>query len=235
MQLDTGEVDGVPTLSAKEGVVPGLLRAHLLFGVGRCDETMAVSGVNHLVEHLTLQSMGTKPYFWNGSVTSTATAFMVMGDPEQVVEFLGDVTRKLRDLPMERLTDEVRVLRVESERRDPSQLGLDLSIRFGPSGAGLLGWPEYGLLRLEAEEVLQWAQTWFTAANAMLWTSGPVPPSLNLGNLPRGKPVTREISPHLFASARTLVGVDTRTVSLSMMSNDEFRRPHLACGSTARL
>ena len=47
MEVKLEDVDGVTTLYVDEGVIPGPVRGCLMFGVGRCDETLIVSGINH--------------------------------------------------------------------------------------------------------------------------------------------------------------------------------------------
>src|SRR5439155_23700810 len=89
-----GEVDGVPTVRAERGVVQGPLQACLLFGVGRSDEAVAVSGISHVVEHLALQALGRKPYILNGQVGPVSTRFLAMGGPEQVVDYFACVAER---------------------------------------------------------------------------------------------------------------------------------------------
>src|SRR5207237_10154854 len=60
-------------------------------------------------------------------------------------------------------------------------------------GPGLLDFDELGLRWLGPEPINQWAQDRFTAGNAVLWLSGPVPENLKL-NL---RPGTRKPLPEL--------------------------------------
>ena len=191
MKVQWGEVDGVPTLCAEAGQVPGPLHACLMFGTGRSDETLRASGINHIIEHLVLHSLGATPYSWNGEVNAVSTLFWAQGGPAQIVEFFELVVRGLNELPMERLAEELRVLEIESQRRGISQVGFDLTTRFGPKGAGLFGWQEQGLHCLDAETIVEWARTRFTTNNAVLWLSGPIPEQLQLRDLPMGDSVER--------------------------------------------
>src|SRR5262245_23067632 len=100
MEWDWNEVNGVTTLSAPAGAIQGPLQACLVFGVGRADETMPVAGITHVVEHLAFQPLGHSPYSVNGSVSPVCTRFVVSGRPEDVVEFLGNITKHLRNLPV---------------------------------------------------------------------------------------------------------------------------------------
>jgi hypothetical protein len=103
-----------------------------------------------------------------------------MGTPEQVSLHLNGVAGHLASLPVDRIQDEAQVLRIEDSGRGPTQVGLDLSVRFGPRGVGLLGWPEHGLRRLQDVDVIAWVHRWFTKNNAVLWFSGPIPEDLDL-------------------------------------------------------
>jgi hypothetical protein len=217
MRLHWDEVDGVPTVWAEEGQVQGPLQACLSFGVGRSDETLATAGIDHVIEHLTLQAVGRTPYQWNGWTSPVTTGFSVAGAPDQVAEFFGIVTRQVGDLPLQRLEDEIQVLRIEEAGRT-GQLGFDLASRYGPHGAGLIGWPEYGLRTLHADQVEAWARERFTAANAVLWLSGPVPPGLRLDALASGEAVERAVTPASLLRERAYLDADTRKISVSFVS-----------------
>jgi hypothetical protein len=192
-----------------------------MFGVGRRDETLLNSGITHTVEHLALKPLGVTTYSSNGSVGPTTTRFTVLGGPEQVIEFFDRLTKSLRNLPVERLAEELRILRVEASKRSPGQLGFDLSLRFGPKGVGLLGWPEHGFRRIEAEEVKEWADSWFTTQNAILWISRPIPGGLRLGHLAQGQGADREMQRSL-APSRCFAGIKTRSVSLSVLTEQQM-------------
>ena len=222
MKVQWGEVDGVPTLSADAGQVPGPLHACLMFGTGRSDETLRASGINHIIEHLVLHSLGATPYSWNGEVNAVSTLFWAQGGPAQIVEFFELVVRGLNELPMERLAEELRVLEIESQRRGISQVGFDLTTRFGPKGAGLFGWPEQGLHCLDAETIVEWARTRFTTNNAVLWLSGPIPEQLQLRDLPMGDSVERPQLPPPLVPERAYVAAETRAVSVSLISEMQW-------------
>jgi zinc protease len=218
MKVQWGEVDGVPTVYAEDGQVPGPLHACLMFGTGRSDETLRAAGINHIIEHLVLHSLGATPYSWNGEISPVSTLFWAQGGPDQIVEFFEFVVRGLNELPIERLADELRVLEIESERRGISRVGFDLSKRYGPHGPGLLGWPEYGLRCLDAETIVEWARTKFTASNAVLWLSGPIPERLQLRDLPMSDPVERPQLPPPLVPARAYIATEAPAVSVSFIS-----------------
>ncbi|MEU8500443.1 M16 family metallopeptidase [Streptomyces lavendulae] len=165
----------------------GPVTAGLLFRVGRADETLATSGITHLVEHLALHHHGLSDLHYNGATASVYTHFHVTGTPADVVEYLNGVCAALRDLPMDRLETEKEILRTEAAGRShgPGH-GMPLW-RYGSRGYGLPSYAEAGLHRLTADDVRDWARTRFTTENAVLWiTSGTVPEGLDL-TLPTGE------------------------------------------------
>jgi hypothetical protein len=220
MHVGREDVDGVRALYFEEGAIQGPLRACLMFGVGRVDETIVTSGITHVLEHLTLRSVGRTPYQWNGSVGLVSTRFQVMGEPAQIAEFIGGVAHRLHDLTTDRLADELKILQVEADKQSRNQFALDLCTRFGAAGPGIIDWRELGLHRLEATEIQQWAHDWCTAQNAVLWLSGPPPRDLCLTALPQGEPPARKRE-DLLTAGRTFVGVKTNSTSMSVLSGDE--------------
>jgi hypothetical protein len=177
METFEAAVDGVPVLwHAGEGPLAATLR----FGVGRNDEILARSGVCHAVEHLSLRTVGRQPYDWNGMVDTMSTNFTVRGAPHEVAAHLELVCRNLGDLPTGELERELRVMRVEAQGRSQNHVTTDLGIRFGASGPGLVAWPEYGLEHLPVPVLQDWADTWFTAGNAVLVLNGVPPDDLRL-------------------------------------------------------
>jgi hypothetical protein len=193
-----------------------------MFGAGRIDESLAQAGIDHLVEHLALQSFDSTPYHWNGDVTTVVTRFHVVGTEEQVAAHLTAVARHLADLPVGRLQHEANILSIEAQRSSGGQIGLDLSCRFGARGGGLLGWQELGLRRLDGDEVRAWAANHFTRANAFLWLTGPPPRDLSLAALPAGSRMQSRTLPPQFAPGRSLIHTRTRMVSVSMITGQQW-------------
>ncbi|MEV5785808.1 insulinase family protein [Streptomyces sp. NPDC052287] len=174
------EVDGIPTLFA---YATGPMRAGLVFRVGVADETLARSGVTHLLEHLALHRQGLADYHFNGATKGAFTHFHAEGAEHEIVAYLEGVCASLTDLPMERLETEKEILRTEEARREPGQLPL---WRYGAQGYGLVSYPEWGVRDLRPEDLRHWAQTWFTRDNAVLWIAGErLPAGLSL-KLPAG-------------------------------------------------
>ncbi|MGW4491571.1 insulinase family protein [Streptomyces sp. NPDC004376] len=175
------QVDGIPTLFAE---TTGPLRAGLVFRVGVADETLARTGVTHLVEHLALHRLGVSDYHFNGETKSAFTRFYIEGAEHEVTTYLSTVAASLRELPMERLETEKEILRTEESRRSSPQLPL---WRYGAQGYGLASYPEWGVRDLGPDAVREWARTWFTRGNAVLWIAGErMPGDLSLG-LPEGE------------------------------------------------
>ncbi|MEW2582571.1 insulinase family protein [Streptomyces virginiae] len=182
--LTTTTVDGVRTLLAPRS---GPVTAGLLFRVGRADETLATSGITHLVEHLALHRHGMGDLHYNGATAAAHTLFAVTGTAADVVEYLNGVCAALRELPVERLETEKEILRTEAagRGRGPGH-GTELW-RYGARSYGLVDFAETGLHAITAEDVRAWARTRFTAQNAVLWiTSDTLPEGLNL-TLPAGE------------------------------------------------
>ncbi|POX54337.1 insulinase family protein [Streptomyces sp. Ru72] len=174
------EVDGIPTLFA---YATGPMRAGLVFRVGVADETLARTGVTHLVEHLALHRQGLADYHFNGATKAAFTHFHVEGAEHEVVAYLQGVCASLTDLPMERLETEKEILRTEESRRDVGQLPL---WRYGAQGYGLVSYPEWGVRSLRPDDVREWVHAWFTQGNAALWIAGErLPAGLTL-KLPAG-------------------------------------------------
>jgi hypothetical protein len=178
------EVDGIPTLLSP---MPGPLTAGLTFRVGRADETLASTGITHLIEHLALHGHAPTDYHFNGATGPEHTHFLIQGNEPEVVSFLNAVCVALGDLPMSRLETEKAILRTEENSGTRSANESMPMWRYGATGYGLISYPEWGLYRLTPEDVLQWTRTWFTRQNAVLWmTSADVPAGLRLP-LPEGR------------------------------------------------
>jgi predicted Zn-dependent peptidase len=173
---------GIPTLYAPR---QGEITAGLFFRVGRADETLATSGITHLVEHLALHRLGLSDLHYNGATANTYTLFHVTGSEEEVVSYLNSVCAALRDLPLDRLETEKEILRTEAAGRGGADSQMPLW-RYGAQGYGLASYNELGTWSLTADQVRHWAETRFTRDNAVLWlTSDTVPAGLDL-TLPAG-------------------------------------------------
>ncbi|MFD4692468.1 M16 family metallopeptidase [Streptomyces sp. NPDC058463] len=177
------EVDGIRTVLA---AAPGPVTAGLLFRVGVADETLATTGITHLVEHLALHRHGLSDLHFNGTTAATYTHFHVTGTPEEVTAYLNGVCAALCDLPLDRLETEREILRTEAAGHS---LGPNHQLplwRYGAQGYGLSSFGEHGTWHLTAEAVSDWTRTRFTRDNAVLWiTADTLPEGLDL-TLPPG-------------------------------------------------
>ncbi len=174
------DVDGIPAVFAKR---PGPLSAGLVFRVGRADETLPIAGITHMVEHLALHRFGLADYHIGGATGLDHTFFRMQGAEDEVVAFLSGVCASLVRLPMDRLETEKAILRTEESGRST---GVLRRYRYGAQGYGLADFPELGVPLLRPDQVAQWARTWFTRENAVLWVAGEdVPAGLRL-QLPPG-------------------------------------------------
>jgi predicted Zn-dependent peptidase len=183
IEIDRGEVGGVPAFWPAGAGAP----RHVAIGfrVGYADETLPEHGITHLVEHLALFALGRRLYNTNGIVDGTSTIFYADGRPDELAEFLRDLTGALQDLPHARLDAEKRVLLAESAGRPSSFPDRLKWLRWGETSHGLADVKELGLRRVTAPDADAWAATWFTAGNAALWLNGPPPDDLALA-LPPG-------------------------------------------------
>lgn len=172
-----------------------LLDAGIVFGVGPCDETLTTSGFSHLVEHLALR--GLEPELVNGSVQASLTEIHIRGTRVEIAGFFAEAGRRLTALPTDDLDVERRVLGAESDFRGPGQPGFleMMPIRFGWRGLGLESLFESCLRMAIPEAVTGWAQRWFTASNAICWSTGD-PGAVRLG-LRHGRRPGRDCRPRL--------------------------------------
>ncbi|MGQ0617949.1 MAG: hypothetical protein ACT4PW_13325 [Acidimicrobiia bacterium] len=177
MTVTRSSRDGVPCFVDDRG---GPLVVGLTFRVGWADETLPTHGLTHLVEHLALfaTSAGRRP--GDGFVGPERTSFFVRGTAAEIAAFFSSLCSSLRDLPLYRLGGEARVLATEGAGRGPNAHSTLLGRRFGPAGYGLEGYPEMGLVAPSPEAVQAWATRGFTAANAALWATGPLPDGVRL-------------------------------------------------------
>jgi predicted Zn-dependent peptidase len=210
--IEQTTVDGIPTLLAPGA---GPTRGGITFRVGHADETLARSGITHLVEHLALHRLGMTDYHYNGATGSTVTHFFSQGAPEDVGSYLRSVCDALVDLPWHRLANEKEILRTEAAGKSNSVTEPLLLWRYGARSYGLASYPEWGLAELTADDVRAWVARHFTRDNAVLWFGGTPPTDLAL-NLPPGTrmplPETTSALPHtpaFFAGPARAVALHT--------------------------
>jgi hypothetical protein len=158
-----------------------------MFRVGKADETALTHGMTHLVEHLALYGLGaSQPYAFNGLVDGIRTIFHATGSPEEVTSFLHRTCTALAALPLERTHAESQVLRTEAAGRVAGPVDALLWYRFGSTGHGLPNLREFALESPDRVAVRSWAAERFTAENAAVWFSGPIPEGVSFAGLPHG-------------------------------------------------
>jgi zinc protease len=180
-------VDGVTMLHA--GSPAGRSGAMLTFRVGRFDERLPGAGITHLIEHLTLAGPQRPDYLFNAEVNGRFTTFFMESQASSdVADFVARICRGLTEDHSSRLEQEKRVLRTEAASRGrPGAHEACLVKRYGAAGPGLAGFEEFGLRRLDWEQVAAWRRRWFVAGNAVLCVLGDLPAGLTV-DLPPGQP-----------------------------------------------
>ena len=181
--LHRDEVDGVPTFWVDTG--RPTLYAALVVRAGICDETLPTSGWLHLAEHLALHDRDRGTLRVDGSVSLQTTRLAVQGDPAEVAATMSAICDWLADPVLDRLPEESRVLRAESEYRGTGDAATAMLQRFGARGPGLAGYTEPGLVRASSDGVRALIAGLFTRGNAALVLDGPPPAGIRVG-LPPG-------------------------------------------------
>lgn len=205
-KVERHDIGGIPVFGTSEGL--GSPVVGMSFRVGKVDEYATISGVSHLVEHLALPAHTLHTYDFNGSVEPFVTSFWATGEIHDVHEFIASTARLLTDLPLARFDVERRTLMAEDAIRSEGGARAAFRLRFGPVDVGLIGYEEYGLKRLEPDDVRAWCAEHFTVDNVSLWAVGVPADAIEL-RLPRGMrksppPEPRQLSdlttPALYAS-----------------------------------
>ena len=154
-----------------------------MFRVGVADETLASRGITHLVEHLAMSPHHSGQEHSNAETADRWTLFHATGSLTEVGRFLDDVCAALRQLPLERIEVEKKILRTEAGGREGSTRRIH---RYGAAGYGLAAFTELSLPRLDEDEVGRWARERFAGGNAVAYlTAGELPDHLDL-RLPQG-------------------------------------------------
>jgi zinc protease len=181
-ELHLTEVDGVPTVWCD---VPVPLRAGLVTRMGSADETLPISGISHLLEHLALFGIGRPAEHTQGYVDQTLTHLHTSGEPEEVVTFLRTVTRQMGDPPRDRLEAERGVIEAELAGKEHGVFNRLFAWRYGARTYGLVSQHQYGVSHLGIDALREWSRRFVTRGNTVLWMSGPPPAGLRL-DLPDG-------------------------------------------------
>ena len=97
MNLVETTTDGIYTLFVERD--DPQTRAGLVFRVGQADESLAVRGLTHLVQHLALHEVSGGRVHEHGSTGLVHTEFRASGTDEQVSGMLNAVCAALRKPP----------------------------------------------------------------------------------------------------------------------------------------
>lgn len=157
----------------------------ITFRVGAADEPLPLRGATHLIEHLTMFGWSEELHDCNAHITLNFCTFTANGEPDELARFAAGVSKALANLPLDRLDDERRVLRIEAETSSfgyPERL---LFLRHGLRGAGRANAPEMALNRADTGFLKTWLDDWFNRSNAVITVSGPELPELDF-ELPDG-------------------------------------------------
>lgn len=176
------DVDGVPVYWAR---VDGPVTAVLHFDGGICAERPHERGIQHLIEHLVLTSVGPQTYDYNGFVDLRRVAFSVRGEPEEVRSFFEIVTAGLASVPEERTHHEGGVLGAEAERGSGSTLTNLLYYMYGAAGPGCAALPELAIGATGPADLQRWAAERLVGQRASMFCSTD-PSFLDLSRLPAG-------------------------------------------------
>lgn len=180
-------VNGIPALWT-EGPEP--YTAALVVGAGVCDETLRTAGVAHLVEHLVMAAMPRTTLETNAWVDDELTVFHATGPREAVDEWLGTLCRVVRDLPLERLEVEARVLEAEDGAAAPPALAFMAGARYGTDGVGALGRHGAPSRTLTRDHVRDFVARRYVSGNAVVISTGAPPEHADV-RLPDGARPTR--------------------------------------------
>ncbi len=171
------ELDGLPVYRTDAG--PPFVVA-LLFRVGRSDETLATGGITHLVEHLVFPNEDPIGIDSTGEVSGTETIAAVGGSEQVAVDFMRRIAENCASPPLERLEIERQILQAEAAGSSYGSGQALRALRFGTVGHGQGSYEEYGLRRLDAAAVEQWAHERFGRANAAACLTGPLPDDFDI-------------------------------------------------------
>ena len=113
-----------------------------------------------------------------------------------------------------------RILAVEAQQVGRSEEAAALQLRLGLAGAGRIGRPEWGVPSATEAGLAEWADAYFTRANAVLWLTGPPPAGLRLP-LPDGTPVAVPVGEQVVPAGRHwLLDDGVRAAAVSVLLGD---------------
>jgi hypothetical protein len=132
-----------------------------------------------------MSRLGRRLHEYNASVDLTFTQFTATGRAGLVSSYLALVCDAVRDLPMDRLGIEAKILRAEDADPAHPAVSAHLCHRYGFRGVGLAGSTPPVIDQIEAGAVIEFVARHFTRDNAALALTGRPPDDLRL-DLPAG-------------------------------------------------
>jgi hypothetical protein len=213
--LHHDEIDGVRVLRLD---TPGPLSASLVFRAGTATATFRTQPVPHLLEHLVISALPRTRHSVNGSTTAEDLSFDVSGTPAQVRETLHGICAAIRDLPLDRLAHDARVVDIEQDGSGHSLCGLHTGLRCGMDGAGLEGRRDVPAAQVTAEQVRDFAARRLVRGNAVLVLTGPVPEGLRL-DLPDGPLTVLDSAVRTDVQLPALLRVDAPLTAMSVRTS----------------
>jgi predicted Zn-dependent peptidase len=214
-KVTTSLHNGIPSHSVDGGRVS---TGTLVFGVGFRNEPPTLAGITHLVEHAVLRMVQPVTLSHGGMVQMDSVEFYASGDADDVAEYLNAIAAAISGFSAvseEDLALEKSIIEAENPRGFTAISSGLLTYRFGTNGLGAGHFGAPTITGLSREEAIEWTRQWFTADNAAITFTGPVPDSLNIC-LPTGTGVTRH-QPGPVITAPTLVRSQKDGVALSVL------------------
>jgi hypothetical protein len=140
--------------------------------------------MTHLAEHLVMTQIGLADDA-NGVTEPFRESFIRRGSPEDCARFVRDVCAALAEPRLDRLDDEVTVIRTEAAHRGFGVVDRLIALRFGYGELGSVGMPELFVRNRDPVILRDWMEAHFVAANAAVWVAGALPAELHMA-LDRG-------------------------------------------------
>lgn len=207
--------NGIPSYSVDRG---GIFTGSLIFGVGFRNEPVTLAGITHLVEHAVLRMVQPVTLWHGGAAQMDSVEFYACGDADAVAGYLTAIAAAVsgfRAVSEEDLALEKSIMEAENPQGFSTASSGLLTYRFGTNGLGAGHFGSPTITGISRAEAMEWAQRWFTAENAAVTFTGPVPGSLDI-RLPQGTPLTRH-QPGPVITTPTLVRSQKSGVALSFM------------------
>ena len=163
-------VDGIPAYVAND---TGPITAGLAFRVGTADEQPLERGITALVAELA--AIEADAAF---EIDETVTSLVVSGDAKHVGAALNTMCSTLLTLDAQDLADLADT--IAGQVGAPSYRNDALGMLYGARTYGIASLPPLFVLHPSLSAAQAWATRWFTRANAILWSTGPLPADVAL-------------------------------------------------------